>query len=214
MHRCQSTNWLRYAALIYAQQTQKLKISPQSSENINISTVGGEPSFFKHLGWTTANIETLSGEQITLSVLLVPMIAAPLQNTFYTYLLTMKHLNGHTNWQRYAFTPSGESLSLHRCTHYTQGTLLVYMCSCYPSKILAYPFLHFSWSKMSRSHGTHRRFSLSGGWEQPICISLACVNSHNTWYHPQKIPPCLELLFFELCYNSLEAFHLSASQSA
>ena len=46
------------------------------------------------IGVTTVNIETLSGEQITLSVLLVPMIAAPLQNTYHTHLLSMKHLHG------------------------------------------------------------------------------------------------------------------------
>ena len=73
---------------------QKLRISPQHSENINISAFGGEPSSFQHLGVTTINIETLIGEQITVSVLLVPMIAAPLQNTYHTHLLNMKHLDG------------------------------------------------------------------------------------------------------------------------
>ncbi|XP_065902524.1 uncharacterized protein [Dysidea avara] len=73
---------------------KKLRISPYSCENINISAFGGEPTAFKQLGVTTIDVETLSGEHITLSVLLVPMIAAPLQNTCHTQLLQMKHLNG------------------------------------------------------------------------------------------------------------------------
>jgi len=73
---------------------QKLRISPQDSENINISAFGGEPSSLKQLGVTTVNIKTLPGEQISLSVLLVTMIAAPLQNTYHNHFLTMKHLNG------------------------------------------------------------------------------------------------------------------------
>ena len=73
---------------------QKLRISPQDSENINISAFGGEASSLKQLGVTTVNIETYEGEQMSLSVLLVPMIAAPLQNTYHNHLLTMKHLNG------------------------------------------------------------------------------------------------------------------------
>jgi len=71
-------------------QNLRISISPQDSENINIS----EPSSLKQLGVTTVNIETLAGEQIPLSVLLVPMIAAPLQNTYHNHLLTMKHLSG------------------------------------------------------------------------------------------------------------------------
>ena len=73
---------------------QKLRISPHNCENINISAFGGEPTAFKQLGVTTIDVETLSGEHITLSVLLMPMIAAPLQNTCHTQLLQMKHLNG------------------------------------------------------------------------------------------------------------------------
>jgi len=46
---------------------QKLRISPQDSENINISAFGGEPSSLKQLWVTTVNIETLAGEQIPIS---------------------------------------------------------------------------------------------------------------------------------------------------
>jgi len=73
---------------------QKLRISLQSCENVKISAFGGEPSSFKQLGVTAVNIETLSGEQVTLSVLFVAMITAPLQNTYHTHVLSMKHFNG------------------------------------------------------------------------------------------------------------------------
>ena len=73
---------------------QKSRITPKHSEGINISAFGEKQTSFKHLGISTVNVETLTGEPITLSVLLVPMIAAPLQNIYHTHLLGMKHLNG------------------------------------------------------------------------------------------------------------------------
>ena len=79
-------------SFMFSKLSQKLRISPQDSENINISAFEGEPPSLKQLGVTTFNIETLEGEQISLSVLLVPMIAAPLQNTNYNHLLIMKQL--------------------------------------------------------------------------------------------------------------------------
>ena len=64
---------------------QKPRITPHHSEGVNISAFGEKQTSFKHLGISTVNVETLTGEPITLSVLLVSMIAAPLWNTYHTY---------------------------------------------------------------------------------------------------------------------------------
>ena len=42
----------------------------------------------------TVDVETLTGELIPLSALLVPVIAAPLQNTYHKQLMNMEHLQG------------------------------------------------------------------------------------------------------------------------
>ena len=76
------------------QLAKKLQISPQNTESINISTFGGEPPSTRHLGTASVNVETLTGELIPISVLLVPVIAAPLQNTYHAYLTNMEHLQG------------------------------------------------------------------------------------------------------------------------
>jgi len=76
------------------QLAKKLMISPQRMEHINISTFGGEPTRTKQLDIATVNVETLTDESIPISVLLVPIIAAPLQNRYHTYLTNMEHLQG------------------------------------------------------------------------------------------------------------------------
>ncbi|XP_065917547.1 uncharacterized protein [Dysidea avara] len=76
------------------QLAKKLMISPQQTEHINISTFGGEPTLTKQLDNATVNVETLTGESIPISVLLVPVIAAPLQNRYHTHLINIEHLQG------------------------------------------------------------------------------------------------------------------------
>ena len=58
-----------------------LRISPQATESIKLSTFGAELSSTSHLGVATVNVEALTGEQISISILVVPaVIAAPLHN--------------------------------------------------------------------------------------------------------------------------------------
>ena len=81
-------------SFISNQLAKKLQISPQNTESINISTFEGESPSTRHLGTASVNVETLTGELIPISVLLVPVIAAPLQNTYHAYLTNMEHLQG------------------------------------------------------------------------------------------------------------------------
>ena len=72
----------------------ELKISPQLTENVKISAFGDETSSTRQLGAAAINVETMTGKQIPISVLLVPTIATPLQNICHTHLTNIKHLQG------------------------------------------------------------------------------------------------------------------------
>ena len=63
----------------------ELKISSQHTENVNISAFGDKSSSTKQLGDAVVNLETIIGQQIPISVLMVPTIAA-LQNICHTHL--------------------------------------------------------------------------------------------------------------------------------
>ena len=71
-----------------------LRISPHTSENVSISAFGDELSSLTQLGVATINVVTLGGEQIPISVLIVPVIAAPLHNTYHNHLTHLKYLQG------------------------------------------------------------------------------------------------------------------------
>jgi len=71
-----------------------LKISLRFTESVNISAFGAELPSTKWLGVTTVNIEALTGEQIPLSILVVPVIAAPLHNVYHHHLRYMSYLQG------------------------------------------------------------------------------------------------------------------------
>ena len=72
----------------------QLKITPQLTENVSISAFGNKSSSTKQLGVAVVNVETITGQQIPISVLMVPTIAAPLQSISHTHLSNMKHLQG------------------------------------------------------------------------------------------------------------------------
>ena len=72
-------------SFITEQLANTLRNSPHTTKNVTISAFGDELSSFTQLGVTTINVVTLVGEQIPVSVLVVPVIAAPLHNTYHQY---------------------------------------------------------------------------------------------------------------------------------
>ena len=81
-------------SFITEQSVNTLRISPHTTENISISAFGDEPSSSTQLGVATINVVTLVGEQIPISVLIIPEIAAPLHNTYHNHLTHLKYLQG------------------------------------------------------------------------------------------------------------------------
>ena len=81
-------------SFITEQLANTLKISPHTTENVSISAFGNELSSSTQLGVATINVITLVGEQIPISVLVLPVIAAPLHNTYHTHLTHLKYLQG------------------------------------------------------------------------------------------------------------------------
>ena len=71
-----------------------LRISPHTTENVSISAFGDELSSSTQLSVATINVVTLGGEQMPISVLVVPVIAAPLHNTYHNHLTHLKYLQG------------------------------------------------------------------------------------------------------------------------
>jgi len=86
----EGTQW----SFISEKLAKTLKISPHFTESVNISAFGAKLPSTKWLGVTTVNIEVLTGEQIPLSVLVVPVIAAPLHNIYHHHLRHMSYLQG------------------------------------------------------------------------------------------------------------------------
>jgi len=80
--------------------TQKLatllKLDPKNKENICISSFGATSPSYQLLSLININVESLIGEQIPVSALIVPSIATPLQNTFHTCIKDIPHLQDLT----------------------------------------------------------------------------------------------------------------------
>lgn len=71
-----------------------LRISPHATKVVNISAFGAQLSSTAQLGVTTVNVEALTGEQIPISVLVVPVIAVPLRNAYHLHLMHKSYLQG------------------------------------------------------------------------------------------------------------------------
>ena len=71
-----------------------LQVLPHGSENLSISTFGTETSHVSKLEVATIYLHTLSGQLIPLTVLIVPTIAAPIQNLNKKALTDFPHLSG------------------------------------------------------------------------------------------------------------------------
>ena len=79
-------------SFISAELANKLHIFPTSQTDIAMASFGTTSMTHQKLGVTTIEIETLAGELISMSVLIVPSIAAPIQNSISTSVYNMPHI--------------------------------------------------------------------------------------------------------------------------
>ena len=79
-------------SFLSAEMASELQISPTSTVDIAVASFGTTSTTSQKLGVATVEVETESGELIPISVLIVPSIAAPIQNLVSTSVYTMPHL--------------------------------------------------------------------------------------------------------------------------
>ena len=70
----------------------ELQITPTSTVDIAMASFGSTSTCNQKLGVATVEVQTESGESIPVSVLIVPSIAAPIQNLVPSSVYTMPHL--------------------------------------------------------------------------------------------------------------------------
>ena len=78
-------------SFISTEMVEELGISPTSTTDISF---GSTSRLHQKLGVTTVEIETITGELISISVLIVPTIAAPIQNAVPMSVSTIPRLSG------------------------------------------------------------------------------------------------------------------------
>ena len=81
-------------SFISIDMVKELGISPTSTTDISLASFGSASSLHQKLGVTTVEIETVTGELIPISALIVPTIAAPIQNAVPISVSIMPHLRG------------------------------------------------------------------------------------------------------------------------
>ncbi|XP_065911263.1 uncharacterized protein [Dysidea avara] len=81
-------------SFISADMASELQITPTSTVDIGVASFGTTATSNQTLGIATVEVQTASGELIPISVLIVPSIAAPIQNLVSTAVYTMPHLQG------------------------------------------------------------------------------------------------------------------------
>jgi len=74
--------------------SQKLGLQPQARENISLTSFGAETPSYRTLDRATISVQTITGEKIPISVLIVPKIALPLPNPMRTALKQFPYLRG------------------------------------------------------------------------------------------------------------------------
>ena len=73
---------------------KRLNLKPIQSEHIAVAPFGAEYISAQHLSVAQINIETSTGCRIPISVLIVPFIAAPLQNSLRASITGFPYLQG------------------------------------------------------------------------------------------------------------------------
>lgn len=81
-------------SFISTEMVTELGIAPSDTTDISLASFGSTSRLHQKLGVTTVKVETITGELISMSVLIVPTIAAPLQNAVPMSISTLSHLRG------------------------------------------------------------------------------------------------------------------------
>lgn len=81
-------------SFITQEMATKLNLQPSNKENISLASFGSTSPTHTNLPTGIIQIHTLTGDKIPISVLIVPRIAPPLQNTLRTSLQQVPHLKG------------------------------------------------------------------------------------------------------------------------
>ena len=81
-------------SFISAEMATELNIIPATTEGLALASFGTDSATYQQLGVATVKVETNSGELIPVSVLIVPFIAAPIQNSVCASVNSMPHLRG------------------------------------------------------------------------------------------------------------------------
>ena len=76
------------------QLATELQITPSSTTQVALSSFGVESQSFQTMDVATVQIETLEGERIPISVLIVPTISTPIHISCHLPLDTLPHLKG------------------------------------------------------------------------------------------------------------------------
>ena len=67
---------------------------PSTTTQVALSSFGNDSPSFQTLGVATIHVQTLNEELIPISVLIVPKIATPIQNSCHLEMENMPHLEG------------------------------------------------------------------------------------------------------------------------
>ena len=81
-------------SFICSQLADKLQLVPDTTTQVALSSFGADMPSLQTLGVTTIKIQPLTGDHIPVSVLIVPNIATPIQNSCRVELDKMPHLKG------------------------------------------------------------------------------------------------------------------------
>ena len=73
---------------------KELQLQPTHRENISVSSFGAQVSSSRNMEVASVFIHTLSGSRISISVLIVSQLAAPIQNAVITCLRDIPYLQG------------------------------------------------------------------------------------------------------------------------
>ncbi|XP_065893821.1 uncharacterized protein [Dysidea avara] len=81
-------------SFISAELATELCIQPTSTQGMALASFGTTTASYQELGVATVEIETISGEVIPISVLVIPSIAAPIQSSINSSVRNMSYLQG------------------------------------------------------------------------------------------------------------------------
>ena len=73
---------------------RSLRVQPHHTEDICLASFGSPTTLVKRLDVATICLETITGDRLPLSVLVVPTIAAPVQNITYHTIAELPYLKG------------------------------------------------------------------------------------------------------------------------